>query len=51
MEGVKTGLSKTGQVIGTNLSNFAGAAQIHGGAAASKIGEGASSLKQKISEK
>ena len=45
MEGVKSGLTNTGQVIGTNLSIFAGAAKVHGGAAVGKIGEGASSLK------
>ena len=39
MEGVKAGLSNTGQVIGSNLSIFASSAKTHGGNAANKIGE------------
>lgn len=45
MEGVKQGLSTTGQVIGSNLQTFGQAAKVHGGAAAVKVGETASELK------
>jgi hypothetical protein len=51
MEGVKTGLVSAGGILGTNLNIFAGQAKVHGGAAAGKVGEQASILKQKISEK
>ncbi len=41
-------MSKTGDVIGTNLLAFGASAKTHGGAAASKIGEEAAKLKEKI---
>lgn len=51
VESAKVMAASAGQQIGSNLSILGGHVKTHGGAAATVVGEKASLLKQKISEK
>ena len=51
MESAKASLSNAGSFVATNAATGFAAAKVHGGAAATKVGEQASILKARIQEK